>query len=344
MKIGIFTTPMGPREVELAIKSCDELGVEHKVVDIFSANWIENVKAAGDCDGFYCPSNCVSQEMKTIQDERYYFVSQVLHRPIYPDFTGLYIHESKRNMAAWLEINGYPHAQTRVFTRRNEALEYLENCQYPIVTKSNVGAGASKVVIIENKAKAKRMAKKCLSDSNVKFLKPGWAYKMRFNHWYVPPMWDVRHRQKDYFIVQEFVKDVLHEWRILKIGDNYFGHQKLLKGLFASGSDRVGWVAPPRELLDMVRELCEKGGFRCMDVDIFETKDGKYSINELQAFFGSYADYQMSIDGHHGRYVWREGDYQFEEGDFNVFGSTKLKIEDFVNVLKKHAINNSGNS
>lgn len=334
MKIGIFTTPMGPREVDLAIKSCEELGVEYKVVDVFSANWIENVKAASDCDGFYCPSNCISQELKTIQDERYYFISQVMHRPIYPDFTGLYIHESKRNMAAWLEINGYSHAKTRTFTKRQEALDYLDACEYPIVTKSNVGAGSSKVVIVKNKAKAKRMARKCLSDSMFSFLKSGWAYKMRFHHWYVPPMWDVRHRQKDYFIVQDFVKDVIHEWRILKIGDNYFGHQKLLKGLFASGSDRVGWVAPPRELLDMVRELCEKGGFRCMDVDIFETKDGQYSINELQAFFGSYADYQMSIDGHHGRYVWCNGDYHFEEGDFNVYGSTKLKIEDFVKSLE----------
>lgn len=332
MKIGIFTTPM-PHVVDQAIASCKSLGVEYNVVDIFSANWIENVKSADDCDGFFCPSNCISQELKTIQDERYYFVSQVMHRPIYPDFTGLYIHESKRNMAAWLEINGYPHAKTKVFTDRKEALGYLENCEYPIVTKSNVGAGASKVVVIKSKAKAIRMAKKCLTDSMFRFLKPGWAYKMRFHRWFMPPMRDVRNRQKDYFIVQDFVKDVQHEWRILKVGDSYFGHQKLMKDGFASGSGRVGWVAPPRELLEMVHDICQKGGFPCMDVDIFETKDGKYSINELQASFGSYADYQMSIDGHHGRYIYKDGDFKFEEGDFNVFGSTKIKIEDFITIL-----------
>lgn len=332
MKIGVFTTPM-PHIVDQAIASCQALGVDYKVVDIFSANWIENVKAASDCDGFFCPSLCVSQDLKTIQDERYYFVSQVMHRPIYPDFTGLYIHESKRNMAAWLEINGYPHAKTRVFTDRKEALAYLDNCQYPIVTKANVGAGASKVIIIKSKANAKRMAKKCLSNSRLKFLFSGWTYKMKFNHWYVPPMPDRRNRQKDYFIVQDYIPEVLHEWRILRVGNYFFGHQKLLKGQFASGSGMVGWVAPPRELLEIVRELTDRGGFRCMDVDIFETKDGKYCINELQAFFGSYLDYQMCIDGHHGRYVYRDGDYIFEEGDFNVFGSTKLKIEDFITIL-----------
>ncbi len=73
-----------------------------------------------------------------------------------------------------------------------------------------------------------------------------------------------------------------------------------------------------------------------MDVDIFETKDGEYSINELQAFFGSYLDYQMSIEGHHGRYVYKDGDFVFEEGDFNVLGSTKIKMEDFIEQLKRH--------
>lgn len=332
MKIGIFTTPM-PHIVEQAVASCNSLGVDYKVVDVFSANWIDNVKAADDCDGFFCPSNCISQELKTIQDERYYFVSQVMHRPIYPDFTGLYIHESKRNMAAWLEINGYPHAKTRVFTDRKEALDYLDNCQYPIVTKANVGAGASKVVVVKSMTKAKRMAKKCLNDGKLRFLKTGLTYRRKSLAWYMPTLWDLRYRQKDYFIVQDFVKDVQHEWRILKVGDSYFGHQKLLKDGFASGSGMVGWVAPPRELLEMVHEICEKGGFPCMDIDIFETKDGKYSINEMQAFFGSYLDYQMSIDGHHGRYVYKDGDFIFQEGDFNVFGSTKLKIEDFIRIL-----------
>lgn len=332
MKIGIFTSFLKDHTVENAIKTCQALGVDYELVDITSSDWIKNVQSS-DVDGFFCPSNCLSQDLKTIQDERYYFVSQIMHRPIYPDFTGLYIHESKRNMAAWLEINGYPHAKTRVFTSRKEALEYLDTCQYPIVTKANVGAGASKVVIVKNKRKARRMAKKCLTDSFFYFAKPGWAYRTHFHRWYMPTLWDVRNRQKDYFIVQDFVKDVIHEWRILKVGDNYFGHQKLLKGGFASGSGLVGWVAPPRELLDMVREICERGGFPCMDVDIFETKDGKYSINELQAFFGSYLDYQMSIEGHHGRYVYKDGDYVFEEGDFNVFGSTKIKIEDFIKRL-----------
>lgn len=334
MRIGIFTAPKGVTRVEQAIASCKELGVDYRVVDIFSADWIENIKAASDCDGFFCPSNCISQEMKTIQDERYFFVSQVMHLPIYPDFTGLYIHESKRNMAAWLEINGFPHAVTKVFTDFDEASSYLRTCKYPVVVKSNVGSGASKVLIIKNMFKAKRIARRCFPRFKLSFHR-GFAYGVQYKHVNIPFLKDIHNRQKDYFLVQEFIKNVKHEWRILKIGDSYFGHQKLLKGEFASGSGLVGWVAPPIELLKMVHKLCDKGGFLCMDTDIFETEEGKYYINELQASFGSIRDYQMSIDGHHGRYVYKNGEFVFEEGDFNVFGSTKLKIEHFIQLLSK---------
>lgn len=332
MKIGIFTSFQNSVVVDNAVKACQSLGVDYAVVDITSANWLQNVQQS-NCDGYFCPSNCVSQEVKTIQDERYYFVSQIMHRPIYPDFTGLYIHESKRNMAAWLEYNGYPHAKTRTFTNRDEALSYLEQCEYPIVTKANVGAAASKVLIVKTKREAVRIMKKCLSGSRLKFRKTGFAYKMKFHHGYIPRVKDIRNRQKDYFIVQEFVSGVKWEWRILKVGDSYMGHQKLLAGSFASGSGKVGWVAPPPRLLYMVRELCEKGGFYCMDVDIFETQDGEYYINELQASFGSYLDYQMCVDGHHGRYVYRNGKFEFEEGDYNIYGSTKLKIEHLISLL-----------
>lgn len=332
MKIGIFTSYQGDTVVNNAVKACQSLVVDYEVVDITSSEWIRNVQNS-NADGFFCPSNCVSQDLKTIQDERYFFVSNVMKRPIYPDFMGLYIHESKRNMAAWLEINGFPHAKTKVFTNKNEALVYLNQCDYPVVVKSNVGSGASKVLIIKKASEAKRIARKCFPSGKLTRHR-GFAYGIQYKHVRIPFLKDIHNTQKDYFLIQEFIEDVQHEWRILRIGDNYFGHQKLLKGEFASGSGLVNWVAPPRILLDMVRELCEKGGFRCMDVDIFETKDGKYFINEIQASFGSYLNYQMSINGHHGRYVYRDGEYQFEEGDFNVFGSVKLKIEDFINQLQ----------
>ena len=142
--------------------------------------------------------------------------------------------------------------------------------------------------------------------------------------------------QKNYMILQSFHK-IKWEWRILKIGNSYFGHQKLLKGDKASGSGLVGWVKPPEELLYMAKDICDKGGFDVMDVDIFETIEGEFLVNEIQAIFGSYLPYQMKIDGKPGRYVYSEKDgFIFEEGEFNRFGSKLLFVEDFVSILNKN--------
>lgn len=329
MKLGIFTSFNGNHKKFVA--SCEELNIEYEIIDILSSNWLENVKQS-NCDGFLCSSTCDSQERKTILDERYYFVANVLNRPIYPDYLGLYIHESKRNMAAWLDAYNFPHTPTKVFTSKEEALEYVNNCQYPIVVKANLGSAASKVLIIKSKYGAKRYIRKIFPTRRLPLLNIGKIYWRKVRH--ILPVPDLASPQKDYVLIQEY-KDIVHEWRLIKIGDSYFGHQKLLKGQFASGSGLVGWIAPPEELLRMVHDLCEKGNFYCMDVDIFETKDGKYFINELQASFGSYLDYQMSIDGKHGRYKYIDGNFVFEEGDFNVHGSAKLKVEHFVEILSR---------
>lgn len=332
MKIGIFNSFDGIHEKVVA--ACKDLGVEYEVVDILSADWIKNVKES-NVDGFFCPSNYQSQEKKSILDERYYFVSQLMKRPIYPDFLSGFIHESKRNMASWLELYGYPHPKTRVFTNKLEALNYAENCSYPFVTKANVGSAASKVIIIKTKRQARRMITKCFTWFEGKKA----LLNLPFHSYYYKLKYkclcfrDRRNPQKDYFIAQDYVENVQHEWRILKVGNSYFGHQKLLKGEFASGSGLVGWVAPPKELLYMVKELCEKGGFPCMDVDIFENDKGEYYINELQSFFGSFLDYQMRINDVPGRYIFKDGDFIFEEGEFNKFGSNRLKIENFIEIL-----------
>lgn len=328
IKLGIFTSFNGLHKK--FIDSCEELKVPYEVIDILSSDWTEKVQTS-DCDGFLCSSTCDTQEHKTILDERYFFVNKVLNRPIYPDFLGLYIHESKRNMAAWLDAYNFPHTPTKVFVNKDEAIDYINASKMPLVAKANLGSAASKVVILKTKAAAKRYVNAIFAKKRLGFLNVGKIYSRKVKNIPVP---DLASPQKDYVLFQEY-KDIAHEWRILKIGNSYFGHQKLLKGDFASGSGLVGWVAPPECLLEMVRKICEKGGFYCMDVDIFETKTGEYFINELQASFGSYLDYQMCIDGKHGRYLYKDGKFNFEEGDFNVHGSAKLKVEHFIEILNR---------
>ncbi len=147
---------------------------------------------------------------------------------------------------------------------------------------------------------------------------------------------DLANTQKFYLIIQEY-KDISCEWRIIKIGNSYFGHQKLLEGQYASGSGKVGWVRPPDKLLFMAKDICNAGNFNCMAIDIFETKNNEYFVNELQTSFGSYLDSQMFIEGKPGRLKFVDNNFIFEEGYFNVHGSNKLKVENFIEIIKEYA-------
>lgn len=313
-------------------KACEELKVEYTMIDIASSNWMDNLKKIDSTiDGYIATPPCSFQEYKTIYDEKLFFIDKFFKKPIYPNFNSCYIYESKRNMSAFLDFYDIPHAKTAVFQKKDKALEYLKNATYPLVIKANIGAGGKAVDIIYSYRKAKRIANKTFgfykglfcTGNKPSLNKLGIPFKLSGSG------------QKHFMIIQDYHK-IKWEWRILKIGNSYFGHQKLLKGDKASGSGLVGWVMPPQEVLYMAKEICDKGGFDVMDVDIFETVDGKFLVNELQAQFGSYLDYQMMVDNKPGRLVYSEDKgFVWEEGVFNRINSCLLKVENFVEILSK---------
>lgn len=318
-------------------KACEELAIDYEMIDIASPDWMDNIKRSVDSiDGFLVSPPCNYQELKTIYDERLFFIDQFFKKPIYPNFKSCYIYESKRNMAAFLDFFGFPHAKTQVFVDKEEALSYVQNVKYPIVIKANIGAGGRAVNIVKTVSEAKRLV-------NQSFGEKGGAYctgmKTIVRGRFGIPRELTGEGQRHFIIIQEYF-DIKWEWRILKVGDSYFGHQKLLKGNKASGSGLVGWVMPPEELLYLAKDIFDKGEFNVMDADIFETVDGRFVVNELQAQFGSYLDYQMEIDGKPGRLVYsEEKGFVWEEGVFNRINSCLLKVENFVEILRKNGIN-----
>ena len=122
---------------------------------------------------------------------------------------------------------------------------------------------------------------------------------------------------------------------MIRIGDSYFGHKKLLRNGFASGSGKSSLERPPDELLHLTRDICDKGGFRSMNIDVFEDEEGNYLVNELQTIFGSYKPVQMRVDGKPGRFIYEGDSFVFQEGVFNQHGSNVLRILDFSEILLK---------
>jgi hypothetical protein len=138
-----------------------------------------------------------------------------------------------------------------------------------------------------------------------------------FSCGHVPPGHDHRDALRGSILFQEFLPGI-REWRLVRIGDSYFGHPKGRVGDFHSGSGVAEWDVPEPRHLDFLHQVTERGRFVSMAVDTFETPDGRLLVNELQTVFGASTSVdQLKVDGVPGRMVREaEGDWRFESGDF----------------------------
>ncbi len=336
MKIGILKDSTTNAHQNY-INACKDLGVDYELIDIMIADWIDKIKSS-DCAGFLVKPAVFKQYHKDMYDERVYFIETILKRPVYPSFNEIFIYENKNNMYYWLESHNIPHPKTYLFYDKNEALEFINTANYPLVFKTKIGSAGLGVKFVKNKRQAKKLIRKAFPYKPhivLGWIHPGITKVVVSKRCKLARTKMVDDKQYGFVMFQEKLPQIKCEWRMIKIGESYFGHQKLeAKNGKHSGSGLVGWVGPPKELLDLVKHICDLGNFNSMNVDIFETVDGKYYVNELQTIFGSIDNSQMYIDGVPGRYKFINGEWVFEEGYFSQNASMNLRVENFVNILK----------
>ena len=135
--------------------------------------------------------------------------------------------------------------------------------------------------------------------------------------------------QKFFVIFQQYIPHDF-EWRIVKIGDSYFGHKKIKVGDKASGSKGIDYSLPPEMLLSFVKDICLRFNFNTMAVDIFEDEHGGYLINEMQTIFGHVQSYICRNDDGPGRFLFKDGKWIFENGMFNTNLSYDLRLNDVI--------------
>lgn len=327
MKLGIICYP--GFELDEMIQAVTESKNEYKLIDLTKDNWLDFCD--DDIDGYLVRPPCTYQEHKSIFDERIYFLNQVMNKPIYPALNEIYTYENKRNMSLFLRYYNMPHPKTRIYMKKEDALDDIENIKFPVIMKSNIGAGGSAVTLVKNKAEYVKINNKIFGRIKSE-LSRGLVPITSFKNVPIPRF---GRAQKHYSIVQDFL-DIKWEWRMIRIGDSYMGHQKLIgNNGFASGSELVGWEEPPLELLNLLKETTDKMKMRCMVLDIFETNNGEFFINEMQSVIGAYLPYQMKVNDKPGRFIIKNNEFIFEEGVFCQNKCWTPRVNDFINLLSE---------
>jgi glutathione synthase/RimK-type ligase-like ATP-grasp enzyme len=266
---------------------------------------------------------------------------------VFPELPELLIYENKRYLSYWLKANSVPSPKTWVFYHHQEANAFIQNVSFPIVAKLNVGASGSGVTILQNKLQAEKYCNKIFNRGIRPRIGPrlsrGNMLKRILNKIKSPVLLKdklIRYRavagnkQKGFVLFQEFIPHDF-EWRAVRIGNSFFAHKKLLKHHMASGSLIKNYDNPPLNLLDFIKDLTDRHNFRSQAIDVFETAEGKYLVNEMQCIFGQSDPYQMLVNGKPGRYLNNQNGWVFEQGDFNSNESYDLRMQFVIEMLHK---------
>lgn len=308
LKIGVITDAMyrfGYYE-----SACRELGVPYCLIDITGDDW-RNTVAAARCDIFVVWPYVQTAAGKALYDERVSIMEKELGMTVFPGSLAVWLYESKYRTAEWLQQNYFPTPQTFVFRNQADAEEFVDQrSDWPLLFKTDLGAEAYGIRILRDRAATLKLVEECF----------GRGIRL--------PRRAANDRERGAVMFQQFIPDA-REWRMVRIGNSFFGRRKGKKGEFHSGSKIAEYDTPPRELLDLTRQVTDCGKFRSMSLDVLEDADGNYYIIELHAYFGCSTPHVMKIDGVPGRYVYNEakGDYTFEDGDFNRNQSCNLRVE-----------------
>jgi glutathione synthase/RimK-type ligase-like ATP-grasp enzyme len=337
-----------PNDHNLWIKACEnQLSVvSYRVVDLTKDSWLEQIKKE-PADYLLAKPGGVTDSFKKLYDERLQILVNELGYKVYPSLNEVLIYENKRYLSFWLSANGIAHPETNVFYFKKEALNFVKSSKFPFVAKLNIGASGNGVSIIKTINQAENYINKVftkgltartgprldreglLKRALFMISHPGVLgsrlslYKSVFNN-----------PQRDFCIFQEYIQHSF-EWRVVRIGDSFFAHKKVIKNDKASGSLIKEYVNPPVSLLDFVMDITEKHSFRSLAIDIFETGKDTYLVNEMQCIFGQSDPYQMLVDGKPGRYVKITGNWIFEEGAFNTNESYDLRVNEVISQLKR---------
>ena len=347
MKFVILTNEIAGSELKWKL-ACEKMNAEHIVVDISKANWLELIENYKPTILLTRPAG-LTTPFKILYDERLEILVNELNYFCFPALKEVLIYENKKYFSYWLKANKIPHPQTDVFYFEKEALDWLNssNVKYPIVAKTNIGASGSGVVIIETKEELQNYIQSTFSGKGatkrvgpnlkkgrilqrgIRLLSKPKALFKKIDVYKARAL-DV---QKDFVLFQEHIPHTF-EWRVVRMGDSFFAHKKLMLGNMTSGSLLKDYGNPPLALLDFVKSITDKHKLFSQAVDVFESPNG-YLVNEMQCIFGQSDAFQMKVDDCVGRYTFQNGSWKFEAGDFNTNESYDLRLQAAIEYYQK---------
>jgi glutathione synthase/RimK-type ligase-like ATP-grasp enzyme len=226
-----------------------------------------------------------------------------------------------------LQRQGFPVIQSWAFWDRKQALEWLRHAPLPLVFKLKGGASSNNVILVKDKAQAKKLIKRMFSKGIISGKIPDREAR-RFNEFNLyktvhkwggdilrllrredrTPDW-IPH--KNYVFFQKFLFNNPHDTRVVVIGDRAFAFRRFNRdGDFrASGSGiiDIDRTQIDLEFVKIAFEISHTLKFQSMAYDFIYDENGKPALIEISYAFPDNISFKagfwdIGLNWHDGRY------------------------------------------
>lgn len=288
--------------------------ISYTYYDIHSSRWMVDSKEFDIIlwHPYYTPD--IHEEAKT----KIYFLEKYLGKRCFPSFDELWSYEDKVKNHYILEHFNFPCVPTFVTNSKKEAIEFINNTDFPIISKIANGSSSKGVHRISNKKEAINYINSCFSDIG---LKTYWPFM----------------RQKNYVYFQKYITDSEFDLRIILVGSKIFGYYRYPKpGDFrASGAGIIEMRELPEIAMKTALSVKDKlkvsinPPLLAIDM-VYSTKLNVYYIIETSIFCGVDTPDQLVINGISGYYEYIDDKFLFKEGRYWI---QELALELFFSSL-----------
>lgn len=299
-------------------KFLDHNSLRYETFNIHASNWLEKVYNYDiiiwgmDSD----PASLYEEKTKI------YFLEKYLNKFCYPSTEELWAYEDKIRQYYILKHNNMPVVPTFITFDKNEAMQYIENTEFPKVAKLNTSSGSTGVTLVKSKTKAKKFINKVFADGR----KTPYTYT----------------KQKNYILFQDFINDADYDLRVIIIGDKVFGYYRLKpKNDFrASGAGIYLRKELPIDAIKIALKVKKIFNARMIAVDMINSKKtNQHYIIEASIFFGVDTPEQLKINNIPGYYKINN------DGNILDFSPGKYWVQELTlnEVLKEYKNKNNFN-
>ncbi|GAG37101.1 unnamed protein product, partial [marine sediment metagenome] len=220
-----------------------------------------------------------------------------------------YFYDHKVLQTYLFQIHGIPHPETHIFFRADEAYKFLQKANYPIVVKTDAGAGSAGVRFPDNFGEA------------VKQLEENFTIGLKYYG---------ERREKNLFYVQEYIP-VPGQFRIVVV-NNDVGYGFYLSNKpgtrVASSQGHYSYPAIPVELLNLSAKINQEMNWDYMMYDwIWKESTKQWLILETTdtCGFGGSSARKITYYLKNGKWEPKETNIQISELLFNkyILGESK---------------------